>query len=135
MVNTLSYRIKSIRKELRLTQNQFSNLLGFTSNTAVSLWESNEREPDLKTLIAIAKLCNKSLDWLLTGEERETGGFVMENNHIGYGEGNNVNIGAGNNIGTTAQDYKLKLIEKENKFLKQRISDLEKYIAVLENKK
>lgn len=47
-------QIKQIRKEQKLTQEQFANTLHVTRQ-AVSNWESNKNLPDLEMLVFIKK--------------------------------------------------------------------------------
>ena len=53
---------------MRLSQTAFAKKLSLSGPAAVSKYEKNQREPEIATLIRIAKLGNKSLDWLLTGK-------------------------------------------------------------------
>lgn len=52
---TISEKIKAYRKEHRLTQGQFAELLG-VSPQAVSKWERIECYPDITFLPALAKV-------------------------------------------------------------------------------
>jgi len=61
-------RIKEIRKELKLRQVDFADLLNTTQNN-VAKYENGYTEPNIKMMIKIAKLGSRSLDWLLTGED------------------------------------------------------------------
>ena len=54
-----------------LNQVDFAVKIGLKSATGISGYENNTREPDISTLIKIAELGEKSLDWLLTGKELE----------------------------------------------------------------
>lgn len=66
----LGEKIKKIRKGLGYTQEEFANMLEVDSNSAVSNWELDKRNPDYKTLVKIAYVGRVSLDWLLTGEKK-----------------------------------------------------------------
>lgn len=57
-------RIKQIRKEHNLTQNQFASLFGLYDST-ISQYENGKREPEYDTIIKIANQFNVSIDWLL----------------------------------------------------------------------
>jgi len=61
-------RVKKIRSKMRLSQTAFAEKLSVGGPATVSKYEKNQREPDIATLVKIAKLGNKSLDWLLTGK-------------------------------------------------------------------
>lgn len=57
-------RIKQLRKEHNLTQNQFASLFGVYDST-ISQYENGKREPEYNTVIKIANKFNVSIDWLL----------------------------------------------------------------------
>ena len=63
---TINTRIKKLRKEKGLTQNELGNILGLTDK-AISKWESGDGNPDISLLPKIAKLFNVTIDYLLTG--------------------------------------------------------------------
>ena len=58
---SLGQRIKQIRGNL--SQTELSRLLKVDRSTVAS-WETDRREPDLKTLSQLADLFNVSIDWL-----------------------------------------------------------------------
>ena len=80
---------------MRLNQTAFAQKLSVIGPATVSKYEKNQREPDIATLIKIAKLGNKSLDWLLTGKssfkqkpvEKKLGEIIAQVDRI-YREGN-----------------------------------------------
>ncbi len=57
-------RIKELRKERKLTQKQFAELLNVDFRT-VSFWETERYEPNLKQLETICRLFDVSADFLL----------------------------------------------------------------------
>lgn len=57
-------RIKAIRNELGLTQNQVSNDTGI-DQSRISKYESGELQPDLEKLGILANYYEVSIDWLL----------------------------------------------------------------------
>ena len=57
-------RIKQLRRENNLTQNQFASLFGLYDST-ISQYENGKREPEYNTIIKIANKFNVSIDWLL----------------------------------------------------------------------
>ncbi|WZL82645.1 helix-turn-helix transcriptional regulator [Vallitaleaceae bacterium 9-2] len=59
-----SERIKELRLKKNLTQTELSKLLSVSKST-ISMYENGNREPDLKTLKAIADFFNVSIDYLL----------------------------------------------------------------------
>lgn len=64
----LSEKIRSLRKERGLTQEQFAEML-FVSRTAVSKWENGRGMPGMDSLQMIAKVFEISHDELLCAEE------------------------------------------------------------------
>lgn len=67
----MGLRIKNIRKWLGLSQTDFGALFGVTQE-AVSAWEHGA-SPDPRALLEIAKHGRTSIEWILTGKEREQG--------------------------------------------------------------
>ena len=68
-VNTLGDRMRILRSGRGLTQQAVAEALG-VSRSAVAMWEKNEREPNLETLAALAKLLNVPMTALVEREER-----------------------------------------------------------------
>lgn len=68
--NSLSYRIRELRKKANMTQLELANKLNVTDK-AVSKWEASDGNPDISLLSEIAKIFNVSIDYLLTGKETE----------------------------------------------------------------
>ena len=68
-VNTLGDRMRILRSGRGLTQQAVAEGLG-VSRSAVAMWEKNEREPNLETLAALAKLLNVPMTALVEREER-----------------------------------------------------------------
>ncbi len=69
-LNTFDERLKDLRKKKGLTQAQLAELL-YVTDKAVSKWETGEGKPEINILIELAKVLDVSLDYLLTGEEKE----------------------------------------------------------------
>jgi len=61
--------IKELRKEKRLTQEQFAEQFNVSRRT-VSRWETGSNLPDLDILIEMADYCNIELRELLDGERK-----------------------------------------------------------------
>lgn len=59
----LAENLKYLRKEKKLSQNALANILK-VSDGAVAMWETQKREPDLETLIAIADYFGITLEQL-----------------------------------------------------------------------
>ena len=62
--NIFGKRLKELRTEKGLSQQQLGEVLGFCNQT-VSFWESGSREPDLDTLLKIARYFDGTLEELL----------------------------------------------------------------------
>lgn len=58
------FRLKKLRKERHISQVRLAMELNMSQNT-ISRYETEEREADYKTLIAIADYFNVSIDYLL----------------------------------------------------------------------
>ena len=57
-------RLKILRKEAGLKQEQLADALGVTQRK-ISYWESGKIEPDLRTLLNISEYFGVSCDYLL----------------------------------------------------------------------
>ena len=64
---TLGEKIYNIRKSSNLSQEEFGNIFN-VSRQSVSKWETNQVQPELKTIIEISKFFNVSLDSMLLDE-------------------------------------------------------------------
>ena len=62
--NILGDRIRFLRKEIGLSQEQLANKLNTTQDT-ISLWELNKSFPDVVNIIKLCKLFDVSADFLL----------------------------------------------------------------------
>jgi len=63
----LNDRIKKLRKELDLTQQEFADKIGMKRNT-VANYETNRNEPSNSVITLICKTFNVNETWLRTGE-------------------------------------------------------------------
>ncbi|MDE6398492.1 MAG: helix-turn-helix domain-containing protein [Clostridiales bacterium] len=61
---SVAQRLKEIRKENGLTQEQFGNKLSVSQDT-VSLWEKGVSSPSVETVIAIAEIFGLTADYIL----------------------------------------------------------------------
>lgn len=61
-------KIKNIRKEKKMTQEQMANILN-VSRQAISNWENNKNFPDLEMIIKISRLFSLTLDELILGDD------------------------------------------------------------------
>lgn len=64
-------KLKELRKENNITQKELAKFLN-VRNTTISAWEVGDNEPDLTTLVKIAKYFYVTTDYLL-GIENEDG--------------------------------------------------------------
>ena len=60
-------RLSELRRSKGLSQEQLADLLG-VSRQAVSKWESGQALPEVEKLIALSRLYETSIDYILTGE-------------------------------------------------------------------
>lgn len=66
---TVGQRIKNAREKASLTQSELAVKLGYTSPTAVSLIEADERSIKVETLGKIAKILHQDVNYLATGKK------------------------------------------------------------------
>ncbi len=69
---TIGQRIKSAREKASLTQLELATLLGYSSPTAISLIEADERNVKVETLEKIAKVLHQDVSYLATGKKSST---------------------------------------------------------------
>lgn len=65
---TLGERIRSRRKELKLTQKDLANALKNVSHVAVSQWESNTTKPNAENILDLSTVLQCEISWLLRGQ-------------------------------------------------------------------
>lgn len=61
-------KLKELRLKSKLTQQEISNQLGI-NRVNYSRYENNQIEPDIKTLIQLAKYFHVSVDYLIGNEQ------------------------------------------------------------------
>ena len=66
----LGTRIAALRRKAGLSQSELSRRLQI-SPSAVGMYEQGRREPAVEVLLAMAKIFDVSVDYLLTGTEQE----------------------------------------------------------------
>lgn len=69
-METLGSRLKSLRKEKKLTQQQLADAVG-VSKTSVIYWEKDENTPKYESLVLLSRALTTSPEWLLTGKGDE----------------------------------------------------------------
>ena len=77
----LSKRLKNLRRERRLTQDELSTALGIKRNTYAQ-YETDNRTPDYPTLKAIADYYNESIDYLLGHTDERRAAAVHEDGMV-----------------------------------------------------
>lgn len=77
----LSKRISYLRKKKSLSQAQLASQIGL-SPSALGMYEQGRREPTLDVLVAMARIFDVSLDFLITGTEYS--GNVMQSENIRF---------------------------------------------------
>lgn len=63
-------RIRELRKKRKLTMKKLGNEIGMSEST-ISLYENEKRQPDKETLVLIANYFDVSLDYLLCREDEK----------------------------------------------------------------
>lgn len=84
---TLNERIKNLRKKKGMTQLELAEKVHVTDK-AVSKWETGEGNPEITILIELANIFEVSLDYLLTGKEKEPEIIVMSKMELSCKEDN-----------------------------------------------
>ena len=62
-MKTFGERLKELRREQNIGQVELAKKLG-VGKSVISLWETNQCEPTLSKLVAIAKFFNVTIDYL-----------------------------------------------------------------------
>ncbi len=62
-------RIRDVRNQLGLSQEQLGKMLGGSSKGSISGYEAGDNNPSPEDFAKIAKIGGVSLDWLITGKE------------------------------------------------------------------
>ncbi len=70
----LGQRIRSQREKRHLTQAQLANSLHISAQ-AVSKWERGENAPDISILQPLSTLLDRSIEWVLCGNEEDRNTF------------------------------------------------------------
>lgn len=69
-MSTLGDRLRKLRKETGKSQKEFGKLFDL-SESAIGMYERNERKPDYKTLERFAKYLNTNINYLITGKNTD----------------------------------------------------------------
>lgn len=81
---TLGQRLTACREQRQLRQQDVANALGLT-NTQLSNYERDYREPNVERLIKLANFYGVSVQWLVTGEEVDLGELLNRRGIRFYG--------------------------------------------------
>ena len=73
VVNTtaIGMRIHDLRKQNRIRVEDIQDYLGFGTPQAVYKWQRGDSLPTVDNLLALSKLFNTTVDYILTGNGRE----------------------------------------------------------------
>jgi len=78
---SIANRIKDLRLESGLNQKKFSEEVGeFSSDHLAKMERGDVKEPKFEHLIAIARFCGKSTDYILTGHNFIPSGIAQNQN-------------------------------------------------------
>ena len=69
-MSTLGQKIKQLRENKNLNQEELSLILGFKNRATLANWETGRTEPDNETLLKIADFFEVSIDSLLGRKEK-----------------------------------------------------------------
>lgn len=81
---TVGGRIRSRRRELKLTQSDIAKYIGISAS-AVTQWEQGLTIPNGQSLIFLSEILACAPDWLMTGKESDSG--VSESRHLSSASG------------------------------------------------
>jgi transcriptional regulator len=74
---SIGTRIKDLRKEKNLTQEELAKQIN-TTQDSISLWEKDKRIPDTIYIIALAKFFKVTTDFILEMENEEEKGYNIK---------------------------------------------------------
>lgn len=61
----MNTKIRELRKAAGLTQQQLSERMGLKSISAVAMWETGERTPNLENIKKLAEIFGTTVDYLV----------------------------------------------------------------------
>ncbi len=128
---TIGEKIKHFRLKKDLSQESFAELLGI-SLQAYNKIETNKTRVDIDRLQQIAEKLDTNLVELLSYGDKDIYYITNTNTEQKGGNGFVIHNGLPSDYINTSE--KVKLLEQENGFLKEKITHLEKIIALLEGK-
>jgi transcriptional regulator with XRE-family HTH domain len=131
-------RIKELRRMNKLTQVELANKLNITDK-AVSKWENNLGEPSIDMLLGLSKVFDVSIDYILTGIDREKIIAMSEFEKIAYEDDPEqiknlkCSLGSSDNKGFTLPDY-IYQYEANKTFIYMAKSQYSKYLVTNHHK-
>ncbi|ETP70848.1 putative transcriptional regulator [Lachnospiraceae bacterium JC7] len=75
-LTTVGGRIKFLREQADMTQDELAEELGLNDRSSISSYETNRRDISAFQAVCIAKILNSTTDYILLGDER--GSFEEE---------------------------------------------------------
>ena len=69
-LTTVGGRIKFLREQADMTQDELAEELGLNDRSSISSYETNRRDISAFQAVCIAKIMNSSTDYILLGDER-----------------------------------------------------------------
>ena len=69
-------RIKNLRNEKKLTQQELGNIVGLTA-TGVSYWESGKAVPNFETMTKLSNYFGVSIDYLTGKSDLDNKGLIL----------------------------------------------------------
>lgn len=64
MKNKFAERLKDLREEKKLSQNQLAKLTGI-SQRAIGMWENKQRTPNIEAIITLAEFFNVTAGYII----------------------------------------------------------------------
>ncbi|MDM1019673.1 helix-turn-helix domain-containing protein [Acinetobacter sp. VNK23] len=80
-METLGIRLKQLRKNLKLTQQQLADKVG-VSKTSIIYWEKDENVPKHESLMALSNALETTPDWLLSGKSEASLGLTPSKDEV-----------------------------------------------------
>lgn len=65
-------RIRELRKTVGISQQELANRLGYKSGSAITMWETGERNPPSTILPRLAKELGCTIDTLFAGSDQDS---------------------------------------------------------------
>ncbi|EMX0193790.1 immunity repressor protein [Bacillus cereus] len=76
-MTNLGDRLRKLRKKTGKSQKEFGKIFGL-SESAIGMYERNERKPDYTTLERLANYLNTSITYLITGNPNEFVSYTFD---------------------------------------------------------